>query len=449
MAVGLSGVCVIGAGGSGLVAAKYLRQAGIPFDCFDRRGRVGEVWACEDVRDLTEAWPALNLNSPRGTYEYSDYPMPEEYADFPTSGETRRYFEDYARHFGFLDDITLGETVERVERLPESGWRVTLGSGESREYGAVIVANGHHNEPRYPQYEGEFSGRSIHSYQYRSSEEFRGRRVLVVGVGNSGSQISVEISHVAKSVLLSMRRGVYIFPHYIRGRPYHWWFGVYTKWWVYRLLPWPLRGRIFSLYYRALVGGHERFGMPRPDHHLTASLPTVCEGLFDRIGNGRIEIKAGVSRLDGNTVRFSDGSAEEIDDIIYCTGYHTTFPFLDEEIFTAEDNRVRLYRRIFLPEDPSLCFVGAFQAVSNAFLPMFEAQARLVAAHLSGEYVPPPKEEMERDIEREIAAIKKQFVASPRNNYQMNGYLYLHECKVELSRGRKRALRSTHSTSSS
>ncbi len=437
-------VCVIGAGVSGLAACKYLHQAGAPFDCFDERESVGGVWAYTEEPGITCAWESLNQNSPRGTYAYGDFPMPDHYADFPKPAEVWEYLNNYVDHFGFRDRIRLKTRVERVEPRPDGTWDVALGSGEVRRYAAVVVANGHHNEPRYPSYEGHFAGETLHSRDYRRRDGYAGKRVLVVGLGNSGSQIAVDVSYAADQVLLSTRRGAWVLPHFIRGKPYDAWLNP-PPWWVLRSTPGRLRGAMVSRYYRLLLGSPARFGLPEPDHHFGEALPTVCEGLFDRLGNGRIAVKPEVTRLDGRRVLFADGSEEAVDAIIYCTGYQTTFPFLDREIFSADDNRVRLYKRTFLPRHPRLCFVGAFQAMAPAFVPVFEAQARLVADYLSGDYALPSSEVMEREVERDLAAIEREFVRSPRNNYQVQGPVFIHECEVELKRGKRRAARRTES----
>lgn len=433
-------VCVIGAGVSGLATAKYLHQAGIPFDCIDERDSVGGIWAYTERPGITCAWRTLNSNSPRGTYAYHDFPMPDHYADFPSGAEVCDYLNAYVDHFGFRDHIELGRRVERVEPRPDGTWDVTLDGGEARRYAAVVAANGHHHEPRYPDYAGDFTGEALHSQDYRHRERFLGKRVMVVGLGNSGSQIAVDVSHAAEHTLLSVRRGAWILPHLIRGKPYNRWLSP-PPWWVYRFTPTRLLNTMVSLYVRLLLGRPDRYSLPKPDHRFGETIPTICEGIHDRIANGRLMVKPAVARIEDQRVTFADGTEEVVDAIIYCTGYHTTFPFLDRRIFAADENWIRLYKRAFLPDYPTLCFVGAFQAIGPSFVPVFEAQARLVVAYLSGEYALPSQEEMERDIARDLAMIERTFVRSPRNNYQVDTTVIIHDFEVELKRGRRRAAR--------
>jgi dimethylaniline monooxygenase (N-oxide forming) len=432
-------VCVIGAGVAGLAAAKQLHQSGISFDCYDPRDRVGGIWAYTEQAGITSAWSSLNMNSPRGTYEFSDYPMPASYPDFPRHTQMWAYLNNYVDHFGFRRHIHLNTSVQHLDPQEDGSWLVTISTGQTVRYDAVVVANGHHNEPLLPAYTGQFAGREIHSRDYRHREPYQDKRVLVVGFGNSGSQIAVDVSHTAQDTFLSMRRGGWLVPHYHLGKPIHKWFSGRDSYLMEKYLPWPLSGMISTFFYRLLLGYPEKFGLPKPDHHFGAELLTISENLINRIGDGRIHIRPEVTGVDGHTVTFSDGSQETVDEIIYCTGYKLTFPFLNPAIFDAPDNHVRLYQRIFLPSRPTICFIGALQANAWGFLPIFEIQARLVARYFCGEYAPPSPEEMEREIERDAQLIAKQFVDSPRNHYMINGYVYMADLEQEIKRGAGRA----------
>lgn len=432
-------VCVIGAGVAGLAAAKQLHQAGIPFDCYDPRDRVGGIWAYTEQTGITSAWSTLNMNSPRGTYEFSDFPMPANFPDFPRHTQVWEYLENYVDHFGFRQYIHLNTGVERIIPHEDGTWSVTLTSGETLRYDGMVVANGHHNEPLLPDYAGQFAGGEIHSRDYRHREPYTGKRVLVVGFGNSGSQIAVDVSHTAQDTFLSLRRGGWLVPHYHLGKPIHEWFSPGASYFFDKYLPWPLSGMISTLFYRLLLGYPEKFGLPKPDHYFGSELLTISENLINRIGDGRIHIKPEVTRVEGHTVIFSDGSQETVDEIIYCTGYKLTFPFLDPSIFAAPDNHVRLYRRIFLPGRPSICFIGALQASAWGFLPVFEIQARLVARYFCGEYALPSPKQMEQAIVREARLVAQRFIDSPRNHYLTNGYVYMADLEREIKRGAGRA----------
>jgi dimethylaniline monooxygenase (N-oxide forming) len=436
---GQDAVCVIGAGPAGLATAVELTRSGVDFTCFDQRPGPGGVWSAAVTPGLTHAWPALTLNSPRGWFELSDHPMPRSYPDFPRADQVSAYLDGCLDHYGIRDRFEWDTGVVRVEPEPDGRWRVTLATGETRLFRAVVVANGHHNEPMLPDFPGEFSGGVRHSQTYRSRDEYAGKRVLVVGFGNSGSQIAADVSAVADTTVLSIRRGGYVLPHYARGlridRAMPSWLGFLVN----AYLPRPVVGPLLTTYCRLVVGPPTRAGLPRPDHHFGAALPTVTADLPARIDAGLVRLRPQVARLAGTSVEFTDGSREEVDEIIHCTGYRTTTPFLDPSVFDSDDNRVPLYHRVFHPDHPSLHFVGFLQAVGWGFLPLFESQARLVAAHLSGTYALPDPAQMRRAIAADLDRVSRDFVDSSRNRYQMNGAVYRHECRVELRRGARRA----------
>src|SRR4051812_49512407 len=150
--------CIIGAGSSGIAAAKKLHDAGIPFECFEKSDRVGGNWVFGNRNGMSSAYRSLHINTSRDRMEYADFPMPRDYPDFPHHTQIARYFDDYVDHFGFRDRITFDAGVERAERTTDGTWQVTLDNGETREYDALLVANGHHWNPRWPEpaFPGDF-----------------------------------------------------------------------------------------------------------------------------------------------------------------------------------------------------------------------------------------------------------------------------------------------------
>lgn len=436
---GESKVCIIGAGPSGFASALALKAEGIDFDIFDPRDRIGGIWAYDPAPGRTCAWETMNLNSPLGHYEFAGFPMPESYPDFPRRDQVAAYLEAVADKAGLRPHLKLSEAV--TEAAPDGAlWRVRTETGRDAIYRAVIVANGHHNAPFIPEHPGNFTGRAMHSQDYRYREPFRGKRVLVVGIGNSGSQIAVDVSLAAEETFLSVRRGVWVVPHYIRGLRVDRVLTPFLNYLVNAYLPGKMAGPMLSLYYRMLLGRPDRLGLPRPDHHFTSALPTVSENLFNRLGDGRITIRPDIASFAGQQVVFADGSRETVDAIVWCTGYRNRFPFLGAGLFAPEENRAPLYFRAFHPDQQGLYFVGLLQAVSLGFLPMFEAQARLVAAHLAGRYALPPREAMRRSIAKDAALVARRFVHSPRNQYIMNGEVFRHACARELRNGARRML---------
>ena len=139
---------------------------------------------------------------------------------------------------------------------------------------------------------------------------------------------------------------------------------------------------------RLIAGRPEDYGLPTPNHNFLEAHPTLSSELLLRLGSGDARAKPNVSRLDGATVHFTDGSAEEFDAIVYATGYNITFPFFDEGFLSAPDNHLPLYKRVFKPGIDDLAFMGFAQSLPTLF-PFVEWQSRLVARYLSGRYRPP------------------------------------------------------------
>lgn len=435
-------VCIVGAGVGGLATAKALTDYGIPFDCFERRDCLGGIWAFDESGEHTSVWYHLNQNTPKGLYQFSDFPMPADYPDFPSHRQVLDYLESYVEHFNFRERIHLNTSVRSAKRQDNGIWEVTLDSGEVRQYDAFVVANGHHNTPNFPDYHerDQFDGHAIHSQQYRYRYEYRDKKVLVVGIGNSGSQIAVDVSHEAKSTLISLRRGVYVLPHYLFGMRMDKAMMFLNDWWVKKILPYPLFGLMFTGMYKLFIAKRKQMGMPKPDHLMMASLPTLSENFANRIGDGKLKIVPEVKSIDGHRVNFADGSSEEVDAIIYSTGYQTDFPFLDEDFLKIENNRIPLYQRMFMPGVDNIAFIGLFQAVTWGFLDMMEKQANVLAEYLSGFYRLPSVADQQKAIAKEQKVIEKEYLQTLRNNYEMHGPTYMHYLDVEWKQGRKRAL---------
>jgi dimethylaniline monooxygenase (N-oxide forming) len=433
-------VCIIGAGIGGINMGSALTKKGIKFDCFDKRDRIGGIWAFDPKKEHTSVWHNLNQNTPRHRYEFSDFPMPDNYADFPSHQQVHSYLEQYIDHCGMRDSYYLNTGVKKVERLEDKNWKVTLESGEVRYYEFLIVANGHHNTPNIPYFPGidTFQGDVTHSQHYRYRHDYKDKRVMVIGIGNSGAQIAVDVSYDAAMTYISIRRGVYILPHYLFGLRIDKILGPSLDWWFKKMLPGSLYGRFFTVVYNLVGGKHSHMEMPKPDHLMMTCLPTVSEGLPNRIGDGKLKIIPNIERIEGNKVYFVDGTMREVDSIIYSTGYHTDFKFLDPELLSIKDNHIPLYKRIFLPDIKNIAFVGVFQAIRWGFLDIMEKQAELIADYIDGTYSLPTVSEQRSDIEREKNLIRKEFMATLRNHYQMHGDTYIHELDLEIKAGKKR-----------
>ena len=428
-------VAIIGAGSSGIAAAKALHERGIPFDCFEASDRVGGNWVFENRNGMSAAYRDLHINTSRDRMAYSDFPMPASCPDFPHHTHIAAYFETYVDAFGFRDKILFETPIARATLRDDGGWTLTDAGGVQREYDMLLVANGHHWDARWPEpaFPGsdDFAGLQLHAHDYRDNSVLEGKDVVVLGMGNSAMDIAVESSYVARATHLAARRGAWIVPKYLFGRPVD---QFATSHWV----PVPVAAKLFELMLRLNAGPFERYGLPKPDHAISAAHPTVSGRILDRIAHGSITPRPNIERLGDDWVQFTDGTRVHADVVIYCTGYRITFPFLDASLIAAPDNRIELFRRVFSPRHPSLAFVGLLQPI-GAIMPLAEAQGRLIADYLRGTYHLPARGRMHADIRREDAAMRKRYVASKRHTIQVDFDRYLYELERERRRGAARA----------
>src|SRR5882724_6179602 len=205
-------VCIIGAGSSGIATAKALKERNVAFECFEIGSDIGGMWRYENDNGLSSAYRSLHIDTSRDNLGYSDFPIPKHYPQFMSHFEVIEYFESYVDRFKLRPHISFNSEVSNVHREPEGTWRVTLKSGESRLFRAVVVANGHLWDPRYPNFTGQFDGNAIHSHHYRTSESYSGKNVLIVGIGNSAVDIAVDVCKQAKRTFLSTRRSAWVMP---------------------------------------------------------------------------------------------------------------------------------------------------------------------------------------------------------------------------------------------
>jgi dimethylaniline monooxygenase (N-oxide forming) len=438
----LPSVCIIGAGSSGIAGAKALHERGIPFDCFEKSDRIGGNWVFGNRNGMSSAYSTLYINTSRERMEYSDFQMPKSFPDFPHHTHIAKYFNDYVDHFGFRDRIAFETGVERASRGDDGVWEVELETGETREYDAVMVANGHHWDPRWPEpaFPGEFSGREMHAHDYKDPAEFRDQRVVILGMGNSGMDLAVDASYHARETYLAARRGAWVIPKYIQGKPLDqpWQYGTVSRLLSHPAVPFKVRQKVLEKTLLSAVGPMEKYGLPTPDHKVGEAHPTVSGRILDRLAHGAITPKPNIAELRGDRVVFADGSEVEADVVVYCTGYKVTFPFFDEDFISAPDNDLPLFRRVFHPDYPEVFFLALLQPL-GATMPIAERQGQWLADYLRGEYALPPKPEMLEQMREEREAMFKRYVKSKRHTMQIDFDTYLWEVERERRRGADRA----------
>jgi cation diffusion facilitator CzcD-associated flavoprotein CzcO len=427
--------CVIGAGSSGIAAAKQLYLAGVPFDCFEKGSDIGGTWVFDNSNGQSACYDTLEINTSCPRMAYSDFPMPEDFPDYARHDQVRAYFEQYVDHFGFRHTITFDTTVEDVSRAADGRWdvRITGPDGtETRTYDAVLVANGHHWDARWPEpaYPGTFDGEQVHAHDYRSGDQLEGRDVVVVGAGNSAMDIAVESSYRARTTTWSVRRTEWVLRKFFLGRPSD---QVALPGW----LPWWVTAARLRIGATA-AGSMTKYGLPAPSHKPGQSHPVQSEKIRERLEAGAITAKPAIERLDGDRVVFVDGTSVPADLIVWATGYKVTFPFFKPELVSAEANELPLWKRSVHPDLPGLYFLGLLQPI-GAVMPLAEAQSAWIAETLAGRYVPPSDAVIRKQMAAEHRRDKKQFYASPRHTMEVDFDHYLWDLERERKQGRARA----------
>jgi len=433
-------VAVIGAGSSGIAAVKALHEKGFDVTCYEASDKVGGNWVFGNKNGMSSAYRSLHINTSRKRMEYTDFPMPESYPDFPHHSHIAAYFSDYVDHFGFRDSIRFETSVERAERGPDGTWTLTLDSGDAERFDAVLVANGHHWNARWP--EPAFPGsdttkiEQIHAHDYKQEEQLDGKRIVVLGMGNSAMDIAVDASYHGSDVYLAARRGAWIVPKYVGGKPVDRGDQLFAS----PRIPFKVRQKALMLMLRQQVGKMEDYGLPTPDHKFGEAHPTISGRILDRLAHGAIKPKPNIARLHEHEIEFTDGTRVEADLVVYCTGYKITFPFFDEDLISAPENHIELFRRVFHPDVENVFFIGLLQPL-GAIMPLAELQGQWVGDLLKGEYHPPARPQLMEDIRADQEAMRKRYVASKRHTIQVDYDDYVFKANRERAAGRERARR--------
>ncbi|WP_295801195.1 NAD(P)-binding domain-containing protein [uncultured Microbulbifer sp.] len=365
---------VIGAGPMGLCSVRNLVKHGIPCVGFEIHGDVGGLW---DIDSPTSTmYESAHLISSKRMTEFAEFPMGDEVALFPHHSEMCTYFRDYARKFDLYRHYEFNTEVVSCERDGED-WVITTrcdGREQTRTFGGLLIANGTLHHPNMPQLPGEFAGEVLHSSDYRDTAIFDGKRVLLVGCGNSGADIAVDAVHRAKSVDISLRRGYYFLPKFIAGKATDA-LGGKIK------LPRFIQQRISAAISRLMLGKPEQYGLPKPDYKMFESHPVINSLILHHIGHGDISVQKDIAKVDGNTVTFTDGSSGEYDMIMLATGYKLHYPFIAREHLNWTGYAPKMYLNVFHPEYDNLFLMGMVEATGLGWEGR-NRQAEMVALYI-------------------------------------------------------------------
>ncbi|XP_068096027.1 flavin-containing monooxygenase 5-like [Hyperolius riggenbachi] len=431
-------VAVIGAGASGLVAIKCCLDEGLEPTCFERTEDIGGLWRFKENPEEGRAsiYKSVIINTSKEMMSYSDFPIPEDFPNFMHNSKILTYFKLYADHFQLTKHIQFKTNVLNISKRPDFAttgqWDVTTekdGKQETAIFDAVLICIGHHCEAHYPldSFRGikNFKGRYLHSRDYKNPEEFAGQRVIVIGIGNSGGDIAVELSRTASQVFLSTRRGSWVLN---RVSDYGYPLDLNSSRFFYFLKN-TLPTSVINAVGEAKVNkrfDHANFSL-KPKHRIFSQHPMVNDDLPNRIIAGSVLVKCNVSKFTESSAIFEDETVEEnIDAVIFATGYTFSYPFCKE--IKVENNKVSLYKYMFLPEleKQTLAVIGLVQPL-GAIMPISEIQCRLAARIFTGEKMLPSASEMKEDIRLKKEEMTKRYVCSQRHTIQVDYVDYMDE----------------------
>lgn len=420
---------IVGAGPSGLAGARNLQKFGLKFDGFESASEVGGLWNINNPR--SSMYESAHLISSKTTTEFSEFPMPDGTPDYPGHTALQKYFTDFARTFGLTEHFRFNTEVTSVAR-EDGGWRVawrgTTGEG-SAIYAGVILANGTLAEASIPAFAGEFTGDILHSSEYKSAEIFRGKRVLIIGAGNSGCDIAVDAVHHAVSIDMSVRRGYYFVPRYLLGRPTD----TLNQG---RPLPARLKQWFDSRLLKLFTGDPVKFGFPKPDYRIYESHPIVNTLVLQHLGQGDLRIRPDIDRFDGSTVHFTDGTSDDYDTVMLATGYVLDYPFIGRNHLNWTGMAPKLFLNMFGSDTGSTTFNGIYvlgmvEASGLGWQGRYE-QAELLARYLSAD----------REAQRALEARAKKpwpdltggyhYLALERMSFYVNKDAYRRELKKRI-----------------
>ncbi|EPS72004.1 flavin monooxygenase-like protein, partial [Genlisea aurea] len=332
----VNGPVIVGAGPSGLAVGAGLRRRGVPFVILERANCIASLWQ-------NWTYDRLNLHLPKQFCELPYVPFPVDFPEYPSRNQFVGYLKSYAERFGI--DPRFNEAVECAEYDESCGlWRVRSVVGDSvTEYICrwLVVASGENAEKIVPEFEGlkEFAGDVMHACEYKSGEGFAGKRVLVVGCGNSGMEVCLDLRLHNASPVMVARSSVHVLPREIMGVST---FGLAS--WMSKRMPLWAVDKILVTAARMMLGNTEKYGLKRPEigplklKNTKGKTPVLDTGTLSRIKSGEIKVVAGIKRFSPEKVELVTGEAIDVDAVILATGYCSNVPtwLKEEEMFTRE-----------------------------------------------------------------------------------------------------------------
>lgn len=423
-------IAVIGAGAGGLSIARHLIEQEHDVTVFEKGSHVGGLWVYGNDNGLSVAYQSLHINSEPKVTSYRGFPFPEGTSVVPSHREVAAYLNAFADEYGVRERIRFNSTVDRVgpiDGMPDHGWIVGLTDGSVDNFDSVVVASGHQGVPSHPSFTAEFTGEYLHSNSYVDPLPFVGKRVMVVGVGNSGLDIAADIAPLADQTYVAARSPVLIMPRMMFGVPTPRILGKINR----PFLPWVVQRQVMRLVSRMYHGRMEQWGLRTPSVRThPASNPTFMA----HVAYGKIICGPGVRKIEGQTITLENGVGVEVDTLIAATGYDIDLPFLADGVSPVNGHRIDTYKRVVHPSWPGLYFVGFFNVSGGANIAMMDVQSEWVAALESRLTSLPSVTQMRDDIAHEREDIEKKFPTGARYGLELDPHAYKKDLRAEMGR---------------
>ena len=342
-------VLIVGAGPAGLATAACLTRRKIPYRLFEAGDMPANTWR--------RLYDRLHLHTVRALSGLPGYPMPRRFPRYPSREQVVEYLDGYARHFGLV--IETGMPVTRAT-AEDSGWRVETPAGAQTGW-ALVSATGIFSNPLRARYPGEetFQGRIAHSASYRNAAPFAGQRVLLIGVGNSGAEIAVDLAEHGAQPTISIRAGANVVPRSLVGVPIQRWAHVIGH------LPVGLTQNVLApVLLRQAVRRQTQAGVPRPTVGILEKpgVPVIGLELLQHARAGNIAIRPAVERFTERGACFVDGREEPFDSVLVATGYRPTLAYFGDALPLDESGLPRMDGVRSL-DAPNLYFVGMYNNI--------------------------------------------------------------------------------------
>jgi dimethylaniline monooxygenase (N-oxide forming) len=435
-------ICVIGAGASGIVCIKECIAAGFSVVCYEKVDYTGGLWRYHesDTDGIASVTRATIINSSKEMSAYSDFPPPKELPNYCHNSQLVKYFDSYADKHGvkqyvkFLHEVV--SVVQTDDYILTGRWNVTVKNLETdkvstEEFDAVCVCTGHHVKPMTPTFKGQdkFKGRILHTHSYKRPVGFDDKDIVVVGIGNSGGDASVELSAVARQVYLSTRRGSWILyrvgPF---GTPFDMMYLRRIVFDIFNIVPYSLSCATTERFLNSRFD-HKLYGL-EPSHHVWSQHPMVNDALPNRILSGTVIVKGDIQEFTEDGVIF-EGESEvtKCAVVVMATGYEVSFPFLDKSILDTGGNEVPLYKYMFQPKlmhPETLAFIALTQPV-GPLIPIAELQSRWFCQIMLGNCKLPCKDDMFFDIKKKRDEIEKRYYHGAKHTMQVDWVPFMDE----------------------